>query len=183
MGFKQKIKSVFRFVGTLIVIISVVFIVRKWVVESYNVSTSSMETALYEGDYILVNKLLDLFPPKQNDVMLFTSPLLQDTVYSPLFLSRCIGMPGDTVRITSEGYYINGQAFPRSPRALNSYFVALSIKDYFLQQAKQMKIPVRDLKNEAFGITISLTTFEEYKLREEFTEEINTRFVCRKIEP
>ena len=46
-----------------------------------------------------------------------------------------------------------------------------------------MKIPVRDLKNEAFGITISLTTFEEYKLREEFTEEINTRFVCRKIEP
>lgn len=183
MGFKQKIKSVFRFVGTLIVIISVVFIVRKWVVESYNVSTSSMETALYEGDYILVNKLLDLFPPKQNDVMLFTSPLLQDTVYNPLFLSRCIGMPGDTVRITSEGYYINGQAFPRSPRALNTYFVALSIKDYFLQQAKQMKIPVRDLKNEAFGITISLTTFEEYKLREEFTEEINTRFVCRKIDP
>ena len=82
MGFKQKIKSVFRFIGTLIIIISVVFIVRKWVVESYNVSTSSMETALYEGDYILVNKLLDLFPPKQNDVMLFTSPLLQDTVYN-----------------------------------------------------------------------------------------------------
>lgn len=183
MRLKQQIKSVFRFIGTLIVIVSVVFAMRKWIVESYKVSTSSMETALYEGDYILVNKAVELFPPAQNDVILFSSPLRQDTIYSPIFLSRCIGMPGDTVRITSEGYYINGQAFPRSPRALNTYFVALSIKDFFLQQAKQMKIPLRDLRNEAFGITLSLTTFEEYKLREGFSDETNARFVCRKTEP
>ncbi len=92
-------------------------------------------------------------------------------------------MPGDTVQVTSEGYQINGKAFPRSPYALNTYFVSLSIKDVFLIQAERLRIPIRDLQTETYGITLSLTTFEEYQLRETLGKELGSRFVCRQVQP
>lgn len=183
MSLKQTLVSGIRLAATVGCILVAVWAVRRWVVESYRVSTGAMETALHEGDYILVGKQPDLFEPRQHAVVLFRSPLLRDTVANPLFLSRCIGMPGDTVRITSEGYAINGRAFPRSPRALNTYFVALSFRDAFLKQLERLRIPARDVKNEAFGITLSLTSFEEYQLRESFSEALNKRFVCRQVPP
>ena len=163
--------------------IGAVWTVRIWLLESYRISTPAMETALHEGDYILANKCLDLFPPRQNDIVLFTSPLRQDSTLRPLCVSRCIGMPGDTKQVSSEGYRINGRAFPRSPRDLNTYFIALSIKEAFLQQAERLNIPVRDLETEPFGITLCLTTFEEYQLREALGTDLSSRFVCRQIRP
>ena len=82
--------------------------VRHFCVESFHVSTNSMETALHKGDYILVNKLPLKDNPGRNRVVLFTSPLLKDSVSTPLFLSRCIGMPGDTIRVASDGYLVTG---------------------------------------------------------------------------
>ena len=90
--------------------IGAVWAVRIWLLESYRISTPAMETALHEGDYILANKCLDLFPPRQNDIVLFTSPLRQDSTLRPLFVSRCIGMPGDTIEIRNNQVYIDGKA-------------------------------------------------------------------------
>lgn len=177
------IKTGFQWIASIAIMIGAVWTVRIWLLESYRISTPAMETALHEGDYILANKCLDLFPPRQNDVVLFTSPLRQDSTLRPLFVSRCIGMPGDTIQVSSEGYRINGRAFPRSPRALNTYFIALSIKEAFLQQAERLNIPVRDLETEPFGITLCLTTFEEYQLREALGTDLSSRFVCRQIRP
>lgn len=175
------IKTGLRWLALIAVVIGSVWAVRVWVLESYRISTPAMETALHEGDFVLANKCLDFFPPRQNDIVLFTSPLRQDSTLRPLFVSRCIGMPGDTVQVSSEGYRINGHAFPRSPRALNTYFVSLSIKGAFLQQCSRLEIPVRDMQTEPFGITLSLTTFEEYQLREALGTGLSTGFVCRQI--
>ena len=92
-----------------------VMVIRYFCMESYRVSTDSMEVAPHKGDYMLVNKLPQKDNPGRNRVVLFTSPLLKDTTSSPLFLSRCIGMPGDTIRISNDGYRVNGRLIPHSP--------------------------------------------------------------------
>ena len=141
----------------------IVMLIRLFCIESYRISTDSMEEALHKGDYILVNKIPGKNKPVRGKVVLFTSPLSRDSADAPLFISRCIGMPGDTIRVSMDGYTINGQKIPRSPRSLSSYFITLSAKETFLE-------------------TFSLTAFEEYQLREELPDAINRHFIGEQMQ-
>lgn len=151
--------------------------IRRYGIESYRISTQAMLEALYPGDYILVNKWKADANPGRNRVVLFTSPLRRDTASEPLFISRCIGMPGDTIQVGPEGYSVNGRLVPRSPRALTSYFVALGAKEDFLRALHKLQIPEREMKTEPFGLTLRLTSFEAYQLREELPEELRALFI------
>lgn len=182
MKYKRQIHSVFKWLATIFIVAAVVLSVRHFCMESFFVSTEAMKEALHKGDYILVNKLPVKDNPGRNRVVLFVSPLLKDTLHSPLFLSRCIGMPGDTIRVTGSGYRVNGKEIPYSPRSLHTYFVALDLKDEFLQILKKLDIPQRGMKTENFGITLALTSFEEYQIREELSEKANSRFVGERKE-
>ena len=150
----------------------IVMLIRLFCIESYRISTDSMEEALHKGDYILVNKIPGKNKPVRGKVVLFTSPLSRDSADAPLFISRCIGMPGDTIRVSMDGYTINGQKIPRSPRSLCSYFITLSAKETFLETLEKLDIPLRDFRQESFGCMLSLTAFEEYQLREELPDAI-----------
>ena len=110
---KRSFISVMGWLATIVLLVGIVMAVRHFCMESFHVSTDSMEVALHKGDYILVNKLPLKDNPGRNRVALFCSPLLKDTVLKPLFLSRCIGMPGDTIRISNDGYRVNGKLIPR----------------------------------------------------------------------
>ena len=141
-----------------------------------------MEDALHQGDYILVNKLPLEGNPGRNKVVLFTSPLLKDTASNPLFLSRCIGMPGDTILVSGGGYEVNGKLLPHSPRSLNTCFITQKGAADFRKALQKLNIPLRNWKSETFGFSFSLTTFEEYQLREELTEEMNIHFIrCQAV--
>lgn len=155
----------------------VVMGVRRYGIESYRISTQAMLEALYPGDYILVNKWRSAGNPGRNRVVLFTSPLRRDTAAAPLFISRCVGMPGDTIEVGPEGYSVNGVLVPRSPRALTAYFVALKAKEDFLRALHALQIPERDMKTEAFGLTLRLTPFEAYQIRQELPEELHSLFI------
>lgn len=179
---KHPLISLARWLATIALLVGIVMAIRYFCVESFRVSTDSMEVALHKGDYILVNKLPLKDNPGRNKVVLFTSPLLKDTVSKPLFLSRCIGMPGDTIRISDEGYRVNGKLIPHSPRSLNTYMVTQTAKDEVLAAQKKLNIPLRNLREESFGISFSLTSFEEYQLREELSEDANIRFLKSPME-
>lgn len=165
-----------KWVATFSVAIGIVMGIRRYAVGSYSVSTGAMEEALHEGDYILVDKLPLKENPGRNRVVLFTSPLRKDSVDSPLFLARCIGMPGDTIEIGRDGYKVNGRLLPRSPRSLDSYSVADSCAADFLDALQRLDIPLRNKKQEEEGFSLSLTSFEEYQLREELDEAANRLF-------
>ncbi|WP_165157577.1 signal peptidase I [Parabacteroides sp. ZJ-118] len=160
----------------------VVMLIRLFCLESYRISTGAMEETLRIGEYILVNKMPGKNRPVRGKVTLFTSPLLRDSADAPLFISRCIGMPGDTIRVSIDGYTINGRKIPRSPRSLSSYFITLSAKDTFLETLKRLDIPLRDFKQESFGCMLSLTAFEEYQLREELPEATNRHFIGEQMQ-
>lgn len=179
---KRSLISVTKWLATVMLLVGGVMAVRYFCMESFHVSTDSMEVALHKGDYILVNKLPMKDNPGRNRVVLFTSPLLKDTLSSPLFLSRCIGMPGDTIRVGNEGYKVNGKLIPHSPRSLNRYIVTQAAQEELLGIQKRLNIPVRDLKEEEYGLSLSLTSFEEYQLREELSDDANVRFIKDKAE-
>lgn len=174
---KQTFISAVKWLATIALLAGGVMAVRYYCMESFRVSTDSMEAALHKGDYILVNKLPLKDNPGRNRVVLFTSPLLKDTVSNPLFLSRCIGMPGDTIRVGNDGYRVNGKLIPHSPQSLNRYMVTKAGQNELSAVQKKLNIPVREWKEEALGFSLYLTSFEEYQIREELSEDTNIHFI------
>jgi len=103
-------------------VLLVVFVLRSFVVEPFQIPSSSMVPTLQIGDYILVNKytygirlpvlrtkVLDLNKPERGDVMVFFPPHMNKTY----FIKRVIGLPGDTVSYRDKRLYINDQLVQR----------------------------------------------------------------------
>lgn len=90
-------------------------LLRLFVVSAYRVSSASMEGALYEGDYIFVNKLAYEYgtPPQQGDVIVFKYPNNPQKD----FIKRIVGLPGQTVEIADKIVYVDGEIAPISAMA------------------------------------------------------------------
>lgn len=99
-------------------VLFVVFVLRSFLVEPFQIPSSSMVPTLQVGDYILVNKftygirlpvvrskVLDINEPERGDVMVFFPPHMNDTYY----IKRVVGLPGDTVSYRDKRLYVNGE--------------------------------------------------------------------------
>ena len=87
-------------------ILAIVLVVRSFLIEPFNIPSSSMVPTLYTGDFIAVNKyaygirlplvntkVLDLGAPQHGDVVVFRYPENPKIYY----IKRVIGVGGDTV--------------------------------------------------------------------------------------
>ncbi len=153
--------------------------IRSFCMSSYRVSTQAMNEALQQGDLVLVNKLPVKSNPARNRIVLFESPLQQDAGAPPLFLSRCIGMPGDTMLVSADGYSVNGREIPLPPEALAGYFVTYKAAPALLEAMRHLQISTRNWSEETGGYQCALTPFEAFKLREELTPEQREQFSRR----
>ena len=103
-------------------VLFIVFILRSFLVEPFQIPSSSMVPTLEVGDYILVNKftygirlpvirtkVLSISEPERGDVMVFFPPHMNDTY----FIKRVIGLPGDTVTYKDKQLYVNGELLSR----------------------------------------------------------------------
>lgn len=85
------------------------FLIRTFVVESYQVQGTSMLPTLHNGDRVLVNKLAYVFgKPETGQIIVFRSPVIR----SQDWIKRVIGVPGDTVSVKNDVVYINGKRYP-----------------------------------------------------------------------
>ena len=98
-------------------VLLVVFVLRSFLVEPFQIPSSSMVPTLEVGDNILVNKytygirlpvvrtkVLALNEPKRGDVMVFFPPHMNETYY----IKRVIGLPGDTITYRNKRLAVNG---------------------------------------------------------------------------
>ncbi len=105
-------------------VLFIVFVLRSFLVEPFQIPSSSMVPTLEVGDYILVNKftygirlpvirtkVLALNEPKRGDVMVFFPPHMNNTY----FIKRVVGLPGDTVTYRNKQIYVNGEQVERVP--------------------------------------------------------------------
>ena len=107
-------------------VLLVVFVLRSFLVEPFQIPSSSMVPTLEVGDYILVNKytygirlpvirtkVLALNNPQRGDVVVFFPPHMNDTY----FIKRVVGLPGDTVEYRNKQIFVNGKRVEREPAA------------------------------------------------------------------
>jgi signal peptidase I len=108
-------------------VLLIVFVLRSFLFEPFQIPSSSMVPTLKVGDYILVNKftygirlpvirdkVLDLNEPKRGDVMVFFPPHMNDTY----FIKRVVGLPGDQVAYRNKEVFVNGKRLERDPLAI-----------------------------------------------------------------
>ena len=143
--------------GGALLLLAVVLGIRRYCIESLRISTNAMEQAILSGDYVLVNKLPTEANPGRNRVILFKSPLRRDSVAAPLFVSRLIGMPGDTVTVEENLFMINGKQLPKAPTTMATYFVSKELEGIIRSLANKLAIPLREWKSETFGFTFTIT--------------------------
>ena len=137
-----------RILGTAIL---VVLLVRALLVTSCFIPSSGMENSLYKGEGVLVSKwsygLRLPFPswigyhrlhPQRavkGDVVVFNNPLpanlSQRLEMRDVFISRCIGTPGDTLLLNDQLMAVDGKVF--SPDSKELYVYSSSAEDLLLE--------------------------------------------------
>lgn len=96
----------------------IVFVLRSFIVEPFQIPSGSMLPTLQVGDFILVNKFsyglrfpvldskfLPIGAPQRGDVIVFRYPKDPDTP----FIKRVVGVPGDRIEYREQTVFINGE--------------------------------------------------------------------------
>ncbi|QXI29588.1 signal peptidase I [Pseudomonas vanderleydeniana] len=101
-------------------VLFIVLVLRSFLVEPFQIPSGSMKPTLDVGDFILVNKfsygirlpvidkkVIPVGDPQRGDVMVFRYPSDPNVNY----IKRVVGLPGDTVRYTSDKkLFVNGES-------------------------------------------------------------------------
>ncbi len=116
----------------------VAMIIRNYTFQNFKIPSSSMESTLLIGDYLVANKMKYTFnEPKRDDIVTFRYPVdpiepepreqfikLVPPVYwdkqkhfltwyeKKNIVKRVIGMPGDTVEVVDKKVILNGKEYP-----------------------------------------------------------------------
>src|SRR6266699_958694 len=102
----------------IVVSLALFVVIRAFGVEAFKIASGSMEHTLFEGDFLLINKLVygagipgsgmklpALHAPRRGDVIVFTYPVDPRLNY----VKRIVGIHGDTVSMRDAGLIRNGQ--------------------------------------------------------------------------
>lgn len=108
----KQLKEVLSTSLYLLVVLVLTFLVVTYVGQRTQVSGSSMEPMLSDGDNLIVDKISYRFEePKRFDIIVFPFRYKEKTYY----IKRIIGLPGETVYIDENGLiYINGELLTES---------------------------------------------------------------------
>lgn len=126
-------------------VLLLVLVIRSFVVEPFQIPSSSMEPTLDIGDFILVNKftyglrlpvtntrVVAVGEPQRGDVMVFFPP--NDSRY---FIKRVIGLPGDYIEYRDKVLYINGER--QSQSAVQNSTMDFQRRDLMLEKLGQVE--------------------------------------------
>ncbi len=104
---KKVLKEIFNTGVYLLIVLVLTYLVIVYVGQRTEVSGSSMEPTLTDGDNLIVDKITYRFnEPERFDIIVFPFQYQENTYY----IKRIIGLPGETVQIDEAGViYINGE--------------------------------------------------------------------------
>ncbi|MBP3476721.1 MAG: signal peptidase I [Lachnospiraceae bacterium] len=100
------IKDIFEMIVGSLVAIFLAFVIVFSVGMRTSVIGDSMEPALYNGQEILMNRVVyKLSSPKRGDVVVFLPNGNENSHY---YVKRVVGLPGETIQIKDGSVYIDG---------------------------------------------------------------------------
>jgi len=210
-----KDKKGWKIYGTIfLVTLLLVLVIRSFLIQSYTVSSSQMETALLKGDRVLVDKTaygirmpvtllslpftFDTFlgirsyldfihlgykrlfssKVKKNDIVLFNNPLETDKPIDKrsLILSRCVAVPGDTIHVRGNDFYINNKKYIPSPDFLMTFKFPANKKDSIVSIMESFDIPFRMVSStDSVWELASLNRYESFILNQKLPSSIELK--------
>lgn len=106
-------------VRSLLIAVVLFLVLRTFVVQTFVITSGSMEDTLLVGDFLVVNRLAigsrvpltslripGYSEPRRGDVLVFDPPHTDEF----RLVKRLVGMPGDTLEMRDARLYVNGQA-------------------------------------------------------------------------
>jgi signal peptidase I len=114
-------------------ILMIVLVVRSFWFEPFQIPSNSMLPTLLTGDFLVVNKyaygvrlpvlntkIIDVAQPERGDVVIFKRPARnahglnfvppgEKAQVGLVYIKRCIGLPGDRIRVVGNSLYVNDQ--------------------------------------------------------------------------
>ncbi|MDO4878869.1 MAG: signal peptidase I [Neisseria sp.] len=144
------------YIGGFFPIILVIFVLRTFVAEPFQIPSSSMRPGLVKGDFILVNKfaygirtpvinnvLIDTGKIERGDVVVFNYPIEPQQNY----IKRIVGIPGDTIEYRDKVLTVNGKT--PTDTAIGNYRYPDDQKPDTVREAEMFKT---SLNNKEFDI-------------------------------
>ena len=103
---KSVLRELLEWIIYIIVVMILSFLAVTYVGQRTRVDGHSMETTLYDGDNLWVDKLSYRFrDPKRYEIVVFPFKYKENTYY----IKRIIGLPGETVQVKDGYVYIDGE--------------------------------------------------------------------------
>lgn len=186
---KNGLHLILRSAGLIILI---VLLAKAFVATSCSIPSTGMENSLYKGERVLVNKWsyglrlpfsntrLGKGKPQKGEIVLFNNPNPKHSATAifkrEVFISRCIGTPGDTLMLNDELMVTNEQLFSPDSKALYLYpFEGDSLMNVIL---KKLEIENNSLTGYQDGMLMrSFSYYEYYLLQQELKGKLNLKRV------
>lgn len=102
-------------IETVVVALSIFLVIYLFFLQPHQVQGQSMEPNFHTGEYLLTDKVsYQTGDPQRGDVVVFHAPEAAGCVEGTGcdFIKRIIGIPGDTVAVKDNSYYVNGSLLP-----------------------------------------------------------------------
>jgi signal peptidase I len=154
-------KPVVRYLLLFALLFATVLLIRLLFISSFRITGMYIGGTLHAGDCILVNKLKSKKNPGRNRLVFYWSPLRRDAAKPPIFVGRCIGIPGDVIRMGVSGFQVNGRLLPNAPMMQPAFRIHKSIKEPLLNTLDALRIPLRDITEDSVGITLRMSADEK----------------------
>lgn len=110
----------------------------------------------------------------RNDVVLFNNPLEIEKPLDKrsLYLSRCVAVAGDTIKVQGGDFYLNGIKSVSSPDLLQSFRFSRESKDTVFAVVKSLNITPRDLTMDSASIYSTLSRYEVFLINQKLNDSI-----------
>jgi signal peptidase I len=142
-------------------VLAIVLVLRSFLIEPFQIPSSSMVPTLQVGDFILVNKyayglrlpvlgteVVPIGKPQRGDVMVFYPPHVH--IY---YIKRVIGVPGDKVDVLNKEIYINGERVKTEVvEDMPNYRVFNEEIDGRVHSVRKRKFPPHGPDNKSFTV-------------------------------
>lgn len=116
----KTLRDILGVVGFVVAVIIGAWLINLFLFRSFSVSGPSMETTLYTGDRLIVNRLPvtwahiqgKTYQPQRGQVIVFKNPAFQTGMQDEYIVKRVIGLPGDRVVLRDGSYTVYNAAHP-----------------------------------------------------------------------
>ena len=173
-----------RIIKTLKVLftaIVIVWLVKTFAFPSCSIPSTGMENTLYQGEKVLVNKWsygwripfssshILANKARKGDIVLFNNPNPVDKetpIFArSLFISRCVGVPGDTLMLNQE-LLVTGERI-LSPDSKQLYTYPHELEDTLVSTLRQLGVEGNSLVGYSEGRYVrSFSHYEYYLLKQ-----------------